>query len=231
MFGRIGTFLVAASLLASTGCLCQGICTKRQNELCCPTDVRKTHFWCFGEDSIMHCPCGPKEELYGYEPTQWREFPECSSYPGCAVGCGAPVQPLLEGPLGVPQGAVEELPRAQIAPGRSNPFGNDSPPNPKSTTPAPVLKPTPVPSPASSQLEPARLPTIGGGGSFSSEGDDHAPTWTGDLDLKSLDDSPAHAHVAKDRVPSSARRPLLESSVSEDEVIRRRSFVDQAATK
>ena len=23
----------------------------------------------------MHCPCGPKEELYGYERTDWREWP------------------------------------------------------------------------------------------------------------------------------------------------------------
>ena len=133
MLSRVGTLLIAACLVASSGCLCRGMCTKRQSELSCPTDVRKTHFWCFGEDSIMHCPCGPKEELYGYEPTQWREFPECSSYPGCAVSCGGPVQPAPEPPIGLQQGAVEELPASGVAPGTSNPFENDAQPNAQPT--------------------------------------------------------------------------------------------------
>lgn len=67
--------LIAICAATSEGCLCCGICTKRENELCCPTDIRKTHCWCFGEDAIMRGPCGPKEELYGYEPTYWRAWP------------------------------------------------------------------------------------------------------------------------------------------------------------
>src|SRR5689334_16799112 len=84
MIRRYQLFLVVACLALSSGCLCCGICTKRANEECCPTDIRKTHYWCFGEDAIIHGPCGPKEELYGYEPTLWREWPP--------DGCGCEVQ-------------------------------------------------------------------------------------------------------------------------------------------
>lgn len=52
-----------------------GCIGKRQNEMCCPTDIRKTHCWCFGEDAIFHGPCGPTEEYYGMRPTTWREWP------------------------------------------------------------------------------------------------------------------------------------------------------------
>jgi len=78
MMWRNKAILMAMCLALSSGCFCHGICTKRASEERCPTDIRKTHYWCFGEDAIMHCPCGPKEERYGYERTDWREWPsEC----------------------------------------------------------------------------------------------------------------------------------------------------------
>jgi hypothetical protein len=138
---------------------------------------------------------------------------------------------MPQSPIGLPQSAVEELPGAQIAPSKSDPFENDARPNSEPIGPVPGLKSTPVPRPASSFLEPKRLPNPGGGGSFGGDGESFTPAWTGDLDLKSLDDSRLHACAPKNQASSSARRPLLESSVSEDEVSRRRSFVDQTATK
>src|SRR4051794_2226927 len=119
MMWRNGTMLIAAACLAaSSGCLCHGICTKAESERQCPTDIRKTHYWCFGEDAIMHCPCGPKNELYGYERTQWRAWPDyCED-------CGVP------GPRSIP-----EQPRRPVAPMRgqpsrpagTNPFRHDRP--------------------------------------------------------------------------------------------------------
>jgi hypothetical protein len=112
---RSGVFLVAACLVASSGCLCQGICTKRENELCCPTDIRKTHFWCFGEDAIFHGPCGPKEELYGLEPTCWREWPA----PGTDWS-GAPFRQPAESIMNDQTegrgGPSQELPEKSFAP-------------------------------------------------------------------------------------------------------------------
>lgn len=68
---RLTLIYLVLSLLAFSGCCCG----KRESELCSPTDIRKTHFWCFGEDAIFHHPCGPKAEFYGSEPTCWREWP------------------------------------------------------------------------------------------------------------------------------------------------------------
>lgn len=114
---RIGTLLVAVCFTASSGCLCRGICTKRDNELCCPTDVRKTHFWCFGEDAFIQGPCGPKEELYGYEPTCWREFPAvppCYGFDYCERP--RPLPPVNE--------ELPSLPVAQPPASASSPIGN-----------------------------------------------------------------------------------------------------------
>ncbi len=69
--GFLGLVLLPVLL---SGCnLC--CCGKRASELSCPTDIRKTQCWCFGEDAVFSCPCGPDEEFYGYQPTCWRNWP------------------------------------------------------------------------------------------------------------------------------------------------------------
>lgn len=115
------TVLVVAYLTVSSGCFCRGVCTKRESELHCPTDIRKTHYWCFGEDAIMHCPCGPKEELYGYERTDWREWPadEC-----CNGNCCVPVAPNSPGQ---PEQLPEQTNAQAPASAATNPFENDLP--------------------------------------------------------------------------------------------------------
>jgi hypothetical protein len=62
------------SLTLFSGChiCCWG---KRASENECPTDIRKTHYWCLGEDAVFHYPCGPDPEFYGHQPTCWREWP------------------------------------------------------------------------------------------------------------------------------------------------------------
>jgi hypothetical protein len=67
-------FISILLLMAAGGCnLC--CCGKRASEQNCPTDIRKTQCWCFGEDAIFCCPCGPDSEFYGYQPTCWRGWP------------------------------------------------------------------------------------------------------------------------------------------------------------
>jgi hypothetical protein len=124
---------MASSFAVSSGCIC-GACTKRENELCCPTDIRKTHFWCFGEDAIIHGPCGPKPEFYGYEPTCWREFPEVP--PCCDThSCGVPISPppLNEAP---PSSPTEQLPPAP-SPQNVDPFSGNLHPVPRPSPPLP----------------------------------------------------------------------------------------------
>jgi len=62
------------------GCLifsgCQrGIFLKRESELNCPTDIRKTVPWSAGEDAIFCCPCAPDGDFYGHKPTCWGVWP------------------------------------------------------------------------------------------------------------------------------------------------------------
>lgn len=142
--GRLTTLiLMAASFAVSSGCIC-GAFTKRDNELCCPTDVRKTHYWCFGEDAIIHGPCGPKPELYGYEPTCWREFP---SVPPCyCTGCDglpASAMPLNQVPPIFPTEQLPPAPNQQNA----NPFNGNM---------------NPVHLPATSLPEQGSIPTAAG---------------------------------------------------------------------
>ena len=55
-----------------SGCHQYGILVKRESEMNCPTDIRKTVPWCAGEDAIFSCPCGPNEQFHGHKPTCWR---------------------------------------------------------------------------------------------------------------------------------------------------------------
>ena len=56
-------------------CHSLGLLVKRDSELNCPTDIRRTVPWCAGEDAIFRCPCGPADEFYGHKPTCWRTWP------------------------------------------------------------------------------------------------------------------------------------------------------------
>jgi hypothetical protein len=69
-----GIVCLAMALAVFGGCryCCWG---KRASEKRCPTDIRKSHFWCFGEDALFRYPCGPKSEFHGHEPTCWSEWP------------------------------------------------------------------------------------------------------------------------------------------------------------
>jgi hypothetical protein len=73
---RIGIMCWAAILLLTTGCnTYRCLCGKRALEKQCPTDIRQANQWCFGEDAIFHCPCGPGEQFYGHQSTDWRIWP------------------------------------------------------------------------------------------------------------------------------------------------------------
>lgn len=81
--------LLAALLISLIGCH-HGILTKRESELNCPTDIRRTVPWCAGEDAIFHCPCGPSRVFYGHKPTCWGIWPAPGSawrdsYCGCSA--------------------------------------------------------------------------------------------------------------------------------------------------
>ena len=66
--------LVVLLAIALNGCQ-HGPLGKRNSELCCPTDIRKTHVWGYGEDAIFCRPCGPDHAYYGHQPTCWRDWP------------------------------------------------------------------------------------------------------------------------------------------------------------
>ncbi len=70
---KISVTVVALSLAVCCGCH-SGPWGKREQELSCPTDVRKSLHWCWGEDAIFDCPCGPDEAYHGYKPTCWHDW-------------------------------------------------------------------------------------------------------------------------------------------------------------
>jgi hypothetical protein len=133
LIGFVNVILCAA--LAS-GCHVS-CCSKRVSEKKCPTDIRKTHCWCFGEDALFRYPCGPNRVFYGHKATCWREWPTSGSQ-WRDMHCGPPVSEVM------PQdGQVLPLPGAELGPP-----GNE-PPNPfrdeaqQASPPAAVQIPTP----------------------------------------------------------------------------------------
>ena len=115
MIRRLSILSLAICLAGISGCTlfcnspaCSGeqpdgcnVCCfgKRLSELRSPTDIRKTHFWCFGEDAIFHYPCGPKPEFYGAEPTCWREWPTSGAEwrdGSCGAQCGRDLSAPVE---------------------------------------------------------------------------------------------------------------------------------------
>lgn len=102
--------LAMCSALLANGCH-HGLLQKRQSEMNCPTDIRKTIPWCAGEDAIFRCPCGPSSNFYGHKPTCWGYWPA----PGAEWRdsyCGCPVQYATEEELSVPTPVAEPLPEA-----------------------------------------------------------------------------------------------------------------------
>jgi hypothetical protein len=121
---RVAGFLsLILFIAAASGCnLC--CCGKRASELECPTDIRQTHCWCFGEDAIFHCPCGPDSEFYGYQPTCWRSWPA----PGAVwrdMHCPPPPNrgPAPSNEISLPPDAKDVAPAAY--PALPNPFRSE----------------------------------------------------------------------------------------------------------
>lgn len=120
---QLGTLSLIVCLAAASGCniCCWG---KRASELGSPTDIRKSHFWCLGEDAVFEQPCGPSREDYGLKPTCWREWPAGGAR--CLDGSCGPAMPAeahFQGPQPtrlweptLPNGTEQE----------SSPFQDDS---------------------------------------------------------------------------------------------------------
>lgn len=75
-------------LFALSGCHL-GLLEKAESERNCPTDIRQTVPWCFGEDAIFYCPCRPGEDFHGHKPTCWKMWPT-SGAEWRDVYCGQP---------------------------------------------------------------------------------------------------------------------------------------------
>lgn len=101
MHKKLSLAIVLAGVLAVGGCNHYGCMVKRQSELDCPTDIRKTVPWCAGEDAIFHCPCGPSSTYYGARPPGWRPWPSSGAQWRDAYGampaacCEQPTPQLL----------------------------------------------------------------------------------------------------------------------------------------
>ncbi|MEQ8848755.1 hypothetical protein [Botrimarina sp.] len=171
------TRLVMLALTAGLVLGCRhGAFTVREQELCCPTDVRQKHCWCWGEDSIFDTPCAVDEAYHGHKPTCWREWDAPAAVwrdEFCGVrACQAGI--VHEGPVGgtiVPGSEVisdqptllppESSPAAPSAEAVASPPPAepsrrlDSAPAPE---PAPDDRPAPETRPAPAQ--PDRIDTI-----------------------------------------------------------------------
>jgi hypothetical protein len=141
--------ILALSVAAVTGCHV-GCCSKRASEKKCPTDIRKTHCWCFGEDALFRYPCGPNRVFYGHKATCWREWPATGSQ-WREMHCGPQVLPAT---LPTEAEVMPVPPVAGPAPAEGqtpNPFRDEAAPAP----PAEMQAPT---STDSGAAEPNMLP-------------------------------------------------------------------------
>ena len=102
--------------VALSGCHL-GILGKRNSELCCPTDIRKTHVWPYGEDAIFDTPCGPDHEYFGHKPTCWRDWPSSGAdwRDGTCGGC-ITCAPGIEGSVDDPEPDPHRLPQVHEQP-------------------------------------------------------------------------------------------------------------------
>ena len=115
---------VLVCLAALSGCRC-GCLEKRGTELAFPTDVRKSQFWCFGEDALFHYPSSPKGEFYGHRPTCWREWP-ADGAEWRDLHCGPPIESAM---FAEPT-MMDAVPGGGYRPGsgsdQDNPFRDDT---------------------------------------------------------------------------------------------------------
>jgi hypothetical protein len=120
----IGFVNVILSAALASGCHIS-CCSKRVSEKKCPTDIRKTHCWCFGEDALFRYPCGPNQVFYGHKATCWREWPTSASQ-WRDMHCGPPMQALAaqEGQVVPSPHIAEPSPAGSELP---NPFGDETP--------------------------------------------------------------------------------------------------------
>ena len=112
---HIGLINLVLCLALSSGCHVS-FCSKRVSEKNCPTDIRKTHCWCFGEDALFRYPCGPSPEFYGHQATCWREWPTSGSH-WRDIHCGPALPPAM-----VPPETAESAPEAELP----NPFSGEA---------------------------------------------------------------------------------------------------------
>lgn len=147
---------IVACLLLMSGCQHYGMLVKRESELNCPTDIRRTVPWCAGEDAIFCCPCGPDDEFYGYKPTCWGSWPAAgaewrdvhcgplqrNSCNTCIEGSqlpGIPMLPLeqLSPPEGVPTTVEPSIvePALETAPALPAEDSVEPMPNPETVPP------------------------------------------------------------------------------------------------
>lgn len=132
---QIGILSMIVCVTATTGCnvCCWG---KRAAELESPTDIRKAHFWCLGEDAIFEQPCGPSKEDYGLKTTCWREWPAdggrckpgtCPPAAGCGLNgnCSPPALPLMVPRHAAPSDWESATPTEALP--SPNPFHDDEP--------------------------------------------------------------------------------------------------------
>lgn len=135
------------SLAADSGCCWVGCVTKRRNEQCCPTDIRKMHTWCWGEDAIFHAPCGPSEEFYGARPTVWRQWPTSGANWRDLYGNTSPMTSAV-----IPVETIQTSPTPTVAPPANSPTQSTLPPAP--TSAQPILNMPPMDS-ASAPVSPS----------------------------------------------------------------------------
>jgi hypothetical protein len=149
---QLGTLSLIVCLAAASGCNF-GPWGKRATELEGPTDIRRSHFWCLGEDAVFEQPLGPSRDDYGLKPTCWREWPEggarCTDPAKCLGGSCVPAMPGVPIDQHAPMPSWEQtLPKASGP--QPNPFLDDVP-----TLPTPAGKGAQSPMRAGSQ--PAKI--------------------------------------------------------------------------
>jgi hypothetical protein len=213
---RISIIYVVVCLMLISGCnyCCWG---KRISEKNCPTDIRQTHKWCFGEDALFHYPCGPKAEFYGYQPTCWREWPASGAawrdmycQPAATAAPTVEFQPPHEsGPVIVPDTELPEpMPTAPVTPLPPSPQSPTVPSQsptvlPQSPT-SPPQSPTPDSASGNSSLEFLAPQENGPSGQPGTTVPDAAPN-----DFPALDQAPAPQELPE--MEGNIGRPLKES--------------------
>lgn len=143
------SLLLCTMLLSASGCH-WGPLAIRDQELCCPTDIRKRHCWLWGEDAVFRRPCGVTQAYHGHKPTCWRPW-QAPTTVWRDEHCGPPAAlATVGGPLPASHPVtftpVEELPPTEtpvLAPPPSTPApangGQDPPPESRVVEPLPAV--------------------------------------------------------------------------------------------